>query len=80
MSDMSKAVNNEIGPEDIIGPVAPGITLWEVSVSIKRMQGPVTDTFFVRARTYDGALLLAREVRLDVIDADAIRQDLGGTR
>ena len=62
---------NEVGVEDVIGG---GSKVWEVTASTGRSIGGVwiTDTFRVKADTYDGALLLAREVRPYIRDADAI--------
>lgn len=62
-----------VGPEDIIGP--SGQPLWVVTAATGRAVGGVvvTDTFHVRAASYDGAMLLAREVRLFMTDHEALQ-------
>lgn len=66
---------SEVGLEDVIG--AKGTKLWSVNLSLPssnlRTAGtPVVESIHVWAATYNGALLLAHELRRDIIDAEAL--------
>jgi hypothetical protein len=59
-------------PEQTIGPA--GQPIWVVTCSFERIATIVTETVHVRAETYDGAVLLARELFPErMIDAEAQR-------
>jgi hypothetical protein len=61
--------------EYVAGPT--GAQLWSVTASTGRTVGGehITDTFHVRADSYDGALLIAREMRPFIHDAEAVKID-----
>ena len=67
---IQNAVQNVISTEAIAGP--GGQPVWAVTAQLRRPgRENYTETIHVRAVTYDGALLVAKEMLLDWLDGDA---------
>lgn len=60
---LTKVTDNTTGLDQVIGP--SGQPLWKATFKTRRSGVRVTEITHVRARTYDGAVLVLRETRPD---------------